>query len=301
MAENLPQEVPAAPAEKKPRRFPVWLIVLAALVGACIVGLIGLSALGIVSLNAGGGSFNIEDVVLSSDFQNGKPVDVKSVFKPSDTIYCTVMTSGVDGPFMMRWFYGDTLIFEQAVRTQNNVAGTYIQSNRNAILAEGKYHVDIAVNTEPIETVEFEVKVYHPAVKPPISVPAGHKNIEPSWFTEVPFAFDEVWTIDGKDWQVNEVKVILIDDTEEYFVGVVVNADDIDFSSASESESKEIARPVAEYALANGYVDMARELEIDGKRYDLDEFLFVILWNTDAGNGSRVKFTIDELTDASTN
>ena len=148
---------------------------------------------------------------------------------------------------------------------------------------------------EALETVYFEVKIYHPTVNPPISIPEGHTNIEVPWYPEAPFAFDEVWNIDGSNWKVNEVKVVLMDDTKEYFVAVVVDTDMKDILSLSEEEAKSRTREVALYALENGYVEKAKRLEIDGKHHDLEKSLFVILKNPSNQLVYRIQFMMNEL------
>jgi hypothetical protein len=108
-------------------------------------------------INIENGNYDIEQVILSSDLKDNQPVDIKTIFKPSDTIICTVKTTGVDGVIGMRWFFGDQIIYETIGRTQNNVISSYIRSNSSLILSEGKYRVEIFLIKEPIEVVYFEI------------------------------------------------------------------------------------------------------------------------------------------------
>ena len=282
--------------EKKSSKFPRWLIAVPiTLFGLCCIAAFIFVPM-VFKVNVSGGGYSIESVTLSTDLENGQPVGVTTVFKPSDTIICTVKTTGIkDGIIGMRWYLDDQKIYETAGKTQDNVISTYIQSNKNAILPEGKYRVEIFMVEEALETVYFEVKIYHPTVNPPISIPEGHTNIEVPWYPEAPFAFDEVWNIDGSNWKVNEVKVVLMEDTDEYFVAVVVNTDMKDMMSISEDEAKARTRAIALYAIENGYVETAKGLEIDGKHYDLDQSFFVILKNPSNQQVYRIKFTMDEL------
>ena len=283
--------------EKKPSKFPRWLlfVVPILLIGICCV-VLSVVIRPFFNVNLKSGGYSIESVTLSSDFQNYQPVDIKDVFNPSEAIICTVKTSGIeDGIIGMRWYLGENLIYEYTEKTKNNLISTYIESNSSAVLPEGKYRVEIFMVEEAIETVYFEVKIYHPTVNPPISIPEGHVNIEVPWYPEVPFAFDEVWSIDGAEWKINEVKVMLMDDIQEYFVAVVVNTDMKDMLSMSEDEAKARTRAIALYAIENGYVEKAKDLEIDGKYYDLDQSVYVILKNPSNQQVYRVKFTMDEL------
>lgn len=296
MTENpLPNEVQTQ--EKKTSKFPRWLLIVAPilLISACCV-ILAIVVKPFFNLNVKSGGYSIESVTLSSDLEDNQPVDIKDVFNPSEAIICTVKTTGIeDGIIGMRWYLGENKIYEYTGKTKNNTISTYIESNKSAVLPEGKYRVEIFMVEEPLETVYFEVKIYHPTVNPPISIPEGHTNIEVPWYPEVPFAFDEVWNIDGTEWKINEVKVVLMEDTQEYFVAVVVNTDMKDMMSISEDEAKARTRAIALYAIENGYVETAKGLEIDGKHYDLDQSFFVILKNPSNQQVYRIKFTMDEL------
>jgi hypothetical protein len=295
MAENqFPNEVQT---EKKGSTFPRWLLIVVPilLVGICCVAS-AVIAKPFLSLNVEGGGYSVESVTLSTGLENGQPVGIKDVFMPSDTIICTVKTSGVDGGIIgMRWYLGENKIYEYTGKTKDHTISTYIESTKSVVIPEGKYRVEIFMVDEPLETVYFEVKIYHPTVNPPISIPEGHENIEVPWYPEVPFAFDEEWKINGAEWKVNEVKIVLMDESEEYFVAVVVETDMKDILSLSEEEAKARTRAIALYALENGYVETAKALEIDGKHYDLDQLFFVILKNPSNQQVYRIQFTMDEL------
>jgi hypothetical protein len=281
-----------------PRKFPRWLYVVIpiGILGACCIAIIAAVLLlpSIFKVNMESGGYSIDEVILSSDLEDGQPVDIQNEFKPSDAIICTVKTIGVDGIITMKWYLGENLIYEFTGKTQNNRLSTYIESNSSSVIPEGEYHVDILILSDVLETVNFSVKIYHPNVSPPIVIPAGHRNIEVPWYPEVPFAFDEVWIIDDFEWKVNEVKVLLMEDTQEFFVAVVIDTDE-NVLSLSESEAKSITRPIALYAIETGYVETARSLQIDGTYYALDQYLFVILNNPSNHSVYRVQFTMDEL------
>jgi hypothetical protein len=225
--------------EKKSKLFS-WLLIVVPilLLGICCLALAFVVDL-VSNVNIKKGGYSIESITLSSELKDNQPVDIKDVFMPSETIICTVKTIGIeDGIIGMRWYHGEDKIYQHIGKTTNNTIATYIQSNKYAILPEGKYRVEIFIVDEAIDTVYFEVKIYHPTVSPPISTPDGHQKIDAPWFPEVPFAFDEVWNIDGTQWEINEVKIVLMDNIQEYFVAVVVNTDMTDMLSASEDEIK---------------------------------------------------------------
>lgn len=283
--------------KKKASKFPRRLLIG---VSVALISL-GCVALAVIAkpffkLNIGGGGYSVESVTLSTELENGQPVGIKDTFRPSDTIICTVKTTGWDeGLIGMRWYAGETKIYEARGKTKDNTISTYIQSNKAAVLPEGKYRVEVFIVKDPVETAYFEVKIYYPKVDPPISIPEGHQNIEVPWYPEVPFAFDEVWNINGTEWKINEVKVVLMDETQEYFVAVVVNTGMKDMLSISEEEAKARTRAIALYALENGYVQKAKTLEIDGKHHNLDQLLFVVLKNPSSREVYRIQFAMDEL------
>jgi hypothetical protein len=283
--------------EKKAVTFPRWLLILISIVFvvACFaIVLIGLSS--IFKVNGENGNYSVGQVILSSGLKDNQPVDIKNVFKPSDTIICTVKTTGVDGGIIgMRWFFGDKMIHETTNKAQNSVIYNSIRSSSSAILSEGKYHIDILIVDHVIKTVMFEIKIYHPDISPPISIPNGHKSIELPWFPEVPFAFDEIWKIDATPWKVNEVKVVLMDNVQKYFVAVSVDTNIKNVESLSKDDAKKIARPIALYALENHYIEKAKSFEIDGKHYDLDQYIYVNLVNPLTHGVFRVEFKMDEL------
>jgi hypothetical protein len=282
--------------QKKSSKFPRWLIAASfVLIGICCIAAFIIVPM-VLKVNVSGGGYSIESVTLSTGLENGQPVGVTDVFKPSDTIHCIVKTTGIkDGIVGMRWYFGDKKIYEVAGKTQDNVISTYVRSNKNAILPEGKYRVEIYMTREAVETVYFEVKVYHPIVKPSILIPESHKSIETPWYPSVPFAFDEIWKVGNTEWKINEVKIILMDESQEYFVEVVVNTDMKDIFSLSKDDVKAKTRDIALYAIQNGYIEKAKSLKIDGKNYDLDKSMFVTLINPNTQKVYRIQFTMDEL------
>lgn len=278
-------------------RFPKWLIVAVVLLGLATVCFIGVIVALWNSLTFEKGGYSIERVVLTDQFdETGNPIGNLDVFRPSQRINCVVDTTGVEGIIGMRWYHGDELLFEHFGKTQNNRISTYIESNDKnfAVLPDGDYRVDIHIVTdgEPLRTVKFAVKRYQPEVVPPQPVPTAHQALDPSPFVEVPFAFDEVWSIDDQNWPVNEVKVVFLEDGTT-FINVVTETE-VDVTTLSEEELRQLARPIALYAVRNGYLDKARALKIDGKSYPLDEIMFVSLVNPGKAR-YRANFSLEEL------
>jgi hypothetical protein len=283
--------------EKQLTKFPRWLIILiSGLLTAICCLIMALVLNSVFKINVDGGNYDIEQVILSADLKDNRPVDVKNVFKPSDTIICTVKTTGVDGIVGMRWFFGEQVIYQTTGKTQNNIISSYIRSDSSSVLTEGKYRVEIFMAKDPIQIVYFEIRTYYPSVIPPISTPVGHTSVELPWFTEVPFSFDEVWIIGDDAWNVNEVKIVLRDASQEYFVAVVVDTDMDNVASLSESVVREITLPIARYTLEHGYLEKAKSFTIDGKHYNLDQLLFVILINPSSHEVYRNQFSVDDLT-----
>jgi hypothetical protein len=143
------------------------------------------------------------------------------------------------------------------------------------------------------QTVYFTVKEFELAIDNIPPTPIGHIDIENSQNLEIPFAFDEIWEIDGVEWHINEVKIVFLRDVELF---VVVVETDLDPLNLPEAEIEEIAKPIAIYSIENGYWDQARQIKIDGKTYPLTEPLAITLINPDnPGQGNRVRFDIDGL------
>ena len=246
-----------------------------------------------ITLNSGG--YSIDRVILTNTLDsNGQPVGSSETFKPSQKIVCWVSTKGADGIVGMRWYYGDKLIGEKFAKTQKNTIFTFLQSSQSGTLEEGQYRVQVYLtpNGAPLKTVYFTVKKYMPSVVPPQPTPANHRSIELQPYMEVPFAFDEVWSIGETKWRVNEVKIVFLE-TGESFVEVVVDTDIKNPMELSEQQAKDVAKPVALYAIQHGYLERARGLQIDGRSYALNELLFVSLINGAAGN--RAMFNLSEL------
>lgn len=249
----------------------------------------------------GEGFYSIDQVTLTNGLnENGQPIGSKNMFRPSEPIISWVSTKGADGIIGMRWFYEEQMIFEHFGKTQNNMISTYIQSNDQIKLEEGDYRVEIhTTGGTPHETLYFTVEQYKPKVVPAQPTPMGHQRIEaPSEFVEVPFIFDEVWNIDNTDWPINEVKMVFLNDGS-VFVAVTVHVE-IDPTKLTKDEAKEFAKPIALYAVQNGYLDQGQSLEIDGKFYPLDEVLFVNLANPvdeDYTLNYRVLFNLAEISD----
>ncbi len=276
-------------------RFLRWLAILTALFFLVVCCLIGAVVLLRNSLTIKRVSYSVDQVILTSVLDaNGQPAGSSDTFKPSQKIICWVSTKGADGIVGMRWYYGDKLLGEQFTKTQKNTTFTFLQSSKSSTLEEGQYRVQIHLTTDsaPLKTIYFTVKKYIPSVIPPQPTPANHRSIELPLYPEVPFAFDEVWSIGETKWRVNEVKIVFLE-TGESFIEVVVDTDIKNPMELSEQQAKDIAKPVASYAVQHGYLEHARSLQIDGKSYALNELLFVSLINGAAGN--RAMFNLSEL------
>jgi hypothetical protein len=224
------------------------------------------------------GAYSIDEIVLTNELDStGRPVRSANKFRPSERIIGWVSTQGAEGIVGMRWYYEDELIFEHFGKTEDNEILTYLQSTADITLPEGEYRLDIHITPgTPKTTIPFIVEQYEPNVIPPQPTPTNHTDIENSAFVDVPFVFDEVWLIGDRAWHINEVKVTFIE--EDVFVTVAVDVE-LDLSKLSEQQAFAITKPIAVYAINNGYLDQARNLQIDDKFYDLDEIIYVNLVN----------------------
>ena len=243
-------------------------------------------------LYGSGGGYSIIEVVLTDELDtDGKPIGSKSTFTPSDTIIGWVHTEGADGIIGFRWFHDAEVIFEHFGKTQANQLSTYIQSNNSIILPEGNYQLEISTGGTPLETIEFTVAQDKPELSTVQPTPVGHQKLEKSPFVEVSFAFNEIWAINDDEWQINEVKIVLLNETPIIAVVAIVEGNPAELTG---SQLIPISEPIALYALQNGYVETARSLEIDGETLEYDQ-IFVTLFNPEVGAGNRTPFEIDQL------
>lgn len=281
---------------KRDKRKVVLIGIGLSLLSCCIC----LLATGVLNFNTDfyAGGISIEEVVVTDELgPDERPLSrvSKSVFEPVGRIDAAVYTSGVDGTVGMRWYHEDTLIFEAFERTRDNYIATYLEGLPHSPLPAGQYRVDIHLGRggSPIETVRFTVKELELEVVPTFPTPEGHVDIENATFVEVPFAFDEVWQIEGEEWYINEVKIVFLESGAILVMVVETDLNPVDFS---EEELIPLARPIAEYALENGYLEQARQIQINGETHQLDEPLAITFINPEnPGRGNRVRLEIDEL------
>src|SRR5688572_5258133 len=99
------------PEESSSRKSLRWLLFAIPIV---LIVCFGIAIVGKFSFNFSTGGYSVEEVIMSSGLsENQEPLDIKDVFKPSDTIICTVKTSGIDGGIIgMKWYFGDSLFYE---------------------------------------------------------------------------------------------------------------------------------------------------------------------------------------------
>jgi hypothetical protein len=226
-------------------------------------------------------NYSIDRVVLTNRLdENERPIGSATKFRPHEPIIGWVGTKGMEGTVGFRWFHEDELLFEYFGQTQDHQIATYLESNDTAVLPEGDYRLEIHTTGDiPQETLEFTVKQYRPQVSPPQPVPPGHRRVEPSAFVEVPFAFDEVWLINGMEWKINEVKLVFLED--KVFPAIVVKTER-NLAQLSEAEATKLANPLVAYALKNEYLERARSLKVDGVTYPLNEQIYVNFVNPEA-------------------
>jgi hypothetical protein len=277
----------------------VLVVAICALLGSA--GYLYFSNLRQYDLVGANGPYSIERVVLTNELdEDGQPIGSMNIFKPSDTIIGWVGTRGAEGIIGFRFFYEDEMLFERFGKTQDNHIFGYIQSNSVAILPEGNYRLEIhTTGGTPHEVLPFRVERYKPEVVPALPVPADHQQLETTQFVEIPFVFDEVWTVEGEMWQINEVKIVFLRD-EAVFPAIVV-ATDFNASKLSNEEAHELAKPIAMYALENGYIERASRIKIDGTSYGFDEVYVnfiegkIITTEEEKRAGNRVPFLLEEL------
>lgn len=292
MAEENSQ-TPAAPKSRKKIIIIGLILFMVICIGASVAGYFYVSSLAQYDIMGSEGLYGIEKVVLTNELdQNEHPIGSQNIFRPSDTIIGWVGTKGAEGIIGFRWFYEDELIFEHFGKTTNNNYYTFLQSTNTEILPEGNYRLEIhTTGGIPREVLKFTVEQYRPEVVPAQPTPVGHHKLELSPLVEVPFAFDETWTIDGDVWQINEVKIVFLRE-DSVFPAIVVETD-LDFVNLSNEQLHDLTKPIAIYALEHGYVEQAGNIKIDDISHEFDQ-IYVSLMQ-DAMTGTRVQFMIKDL------
>lgn len=254
------------------------------------------------NINFYAGGYSVESIILANEFEaDGKPVNGKNktVFAPTDKIIgAAISTSGIDATIGTTWYYEDTLILELFDRTSDNYIVMYMENGKNQTFPIGEYRVEVHIgrNSSPLETIRFTVEETELVVVPAYPTPEGHEDIEKAVFAEVPFVFDETWVVDGEDWQINEVKIVFLNNLE---LLAVVAETDLDLSAFSEEALENLTKPVAKYAIDNGYLEQARQIEINGETYALTEKLAVTLVDPNrTGQGNRSVFDMEYLVES---
>ncbi|HSH03404.1 MAG TPA: hypothetical protein VLL52_12860 [Anaerolineae bacterium] len=298
------RESEAVEVENKPnskmspreRKYTLWFIGGAILLlGVCLIA-------GVLELKFYGGGVWIEDFLVTDEVdEDGNAITGRqNVFMGNEDVFALLMTSGSDSPFTIRWYHEDELLHLQVGRTVDNKLIAYLEGSEVAPLPPGNYRVELAIgpDSEAHRTAYFEVEAYELVldVQPLQPTPEGHIDIENNRsFIEIPFAFDEVWVINDNEWVINEVKIVIIED-EPLFVIVVDTA--LAFGNNDEDIAREVALPIAQYGLMNGYYEQAKSLEVNGEAYAFNEesdSIVVTLYNKQLGGGYRVRFTPNDI------
>ncbi len=265
------------------RKWYIALIVLGFLLlfGCCFF---------LIRPNFYAGPITIEQVTLNNEFDpTSNTTDSKNTFHNRETIYCSVWTSGVDAIIGTRWYYEDELVLEFFEQTQDNRITTSLQSP----LKIGSYRVDVSLSDgKPLHSLTFNVAEAQSNVVPPQPTPSSHVDLEnDKLLISVPFAFDETWSIDETDWEINEVKIVFLQDS--VVIAVVVVADS-DATTLTENQARTISKPIALYAWQNGYIETAKSLQIDGKKQQFRN-MFITLFNPQTGKSTRIPYEFGEL------
>ncbi len=93
---------------------------------------------------------------LNSD---GSIASITTLFKPSETIYVSVQTTGsAPGTIGVRWMYNDRVIDEPVKQVDfTGPASTEFHMQSSGGFAEGDYTVDILINGEKVGSRAFKV------------------------------------------------------------------------------------------------------------------------------------------------
>lgn len=91
--------------------------------------------------------------------QDGSIGNISTLFKPNETIYVSVQTTGsAPGTIAVKWKYQGRVIDEPVKQVDpSGPASTAFQLQNSARFPEGDYSVDIVINGQQVGTRSFKV------------------------------------------------------------------------------------------------------------------------------------------------
>ena len=91
--------------------------------------------------------------------QDGSVASISTLFKPNETIYVSVQTTGeAPGTISVKWKYQGRVIDEPTKQVDySGPASTAFQLQNSARFPEGDYSVDIIINGEQVGSRSFKV------------------------------------------------------------------------------------------------------------------------------------------------
>lgn len=243
------------------------------------------------------GGYSIEGVVATDQLELEAPLeawsDTPRMFPADQSVYTIVYTSGIDASIGLRWSIDDVPQGEYFMRTEGNRAAFAWNALDRLPLYPGRYRVDALIPPDAvIDSVDFTVVAQELDISPPVPTPSNHVDWEHARYLEAPFAFDETWEIDGSSYKINEVKVVLLPGEEVMAVVVLLDGDPY---SMSIEETEALAKPIARYAVTQGYWDRAQAVRINGEAYALNGGIVITLLNPETRRGNRVPYDLEQL------
>lgn len=110
-----------------------------------------------------GTAVRVTDVSLGRSVGGDKAVtDSTDTFRPNDTIYASVQTSGSanSATLRARWTFEDGQIVDDSTRTiaPNNAERTEFHISKPSGWPAGKYKLEVFLDNQSVETKNFEVR-----------------------------------------------------------------------------------------------------------------------------------------------
>ena len=104
----------------------------------------------------------VADIDLGRSVSNARIADKTNDFKPTDTVYTSVHTTGSapSATVMARWTFEDGQVVQESSQSiaPNGDAYTEFHISKPTGLPKGKYKVEVFVDTKSAGTKDFEVK-----------------------------------------------------------------------------------------------------------------------------------------------
>ena len=111
------------------------------------------------TISCSGGPLEVQTIQVGKSLNtDGSVATISTSFKPGDTVYCAVLTTGGSGTIGVRWLYGSQVIDEPTKQVSLNGPGaTEFHLQNSGGFPQGDYTVEVIVDGKPAGKRGFKV------------------------------------------------------------------------------------------------------------------------------------------------